>query len=332
MSTEGSQTTASLTGLEGDVEEARGGGEDAGLHLVVGEVGADTLRVEVELRAAVLLAPIAGVGCADGGEAGLLLLREGEQLGVFAGRGGARDLVHLVDEILDTGGRADHLVGGGEVGVMGVAESGGQLLARGKEISQHLDVGGIGALVVGQVHSAAQIGVGGEGETGRTSGCVGGEGVGAVGGRLVEGDVVGGQAVELVVGGGNLERAVGDVAAEGERERGDLVLEGADFGSRGVVFVDAGEPVLEERALEVVAGGRIVGGQAEWRPGRRRPSGSGSGRCSPRRPWRPWPVPCRAGARRRPASRADRRCCWPGIAHSGHRRRGGACFRRCAGR
>ena len=53
-------------GAEFDVEEPRGGGEDAGLDLRVGEVGADGLGVEVVGGAAELLDPVAGVWRRDG--------------------------------------------------------------------------------------------------------------------------------------------------------------------------------------------------------------------------------------------------------------------------
>jgi hypothetical protein len=65
-------------GLERDVEEARSGGEDAGLDLRIREVGADDLRVEVVFRAPVLFLPVVVIGLAYGGDARLLLLREGE--------------------------------------------------------------------------------------------------------------------------------------------------------------------------------------------------------------------------------------------------------------
>ena len=48
--------------VETDAEELAGGGEDAGFHLLVGEVGADGLRVEVVAGAAELFFPEAGVG------------------------------------------------------------------------------------------------------------------------------------------------------------------------------------------------------------------------------------------------------------------------------
>jgi len=60
------------------VEEARSGGEDAGLDLRIREVGADDLRVEVVFRAPVLFLPVVVIGLAYGGDARLLLLREGE--------------------------------------------------------------------------------------------------------------------------------------------------------------------------------------------------------------------------------------------------------------
>ena len=71
------------------------------------------------------------------------------------------------------------------------------------------------------------------------------------------GDVVVGKAVELGFGGGDFLQPILDVAAEGEGERGDLVLEGADLLAGGLVFVDAGEAVLKQGAVEVVAGGGI---------------------------------------------------------------------------
>ena len=45
---------------------------------------------------------------------------------------------------------------------MRIAERGGELLARVKQVFEHLDVLGIGALVVGKEHARAQVGVGGE--------------------------------------------------------------------------------------------------------------------------------------------------------------------------
>ena len=74
---------------------------------------------------------------------------------------------------------------------MGIAKDGGQILPRGEQVLQHLDILRICALVVGQKHSAAQIGAVGKGHYRLHIGLLGGERVGAVGGRLVEGDVVG---------------------------------------------------------------------------------------------------------------------------------------------
>jgi hypothetical protein len=111
--------------LEGDMEKARGGFENAVLHLGIGEVGTDALRVKGELGAAVLLAPVVGVGLADAGESGLLLSRESEQLSVFTRGNRARGVVNLLDEALDACGGTDHLVGGSLVREMSVAERGG---------------------------------------------------------------------------------------------------------------------------------------------------------------------------------------------------------------
>jgi hypothetical protein len=56
-------------------------------------------------------------------------------------RAAERDaVVDLLDEALDPGGRADHLVGRGQVGIVGVAERGGQILAGDEQVSEHLHV------------------------------------------------------------------------------------------------------------------------------------------------------------------------------------------------
>ena len=79
------------------------------------------------------------------------------------------------------------------------------------------------------------------------------------------GDVVAGQSVEFGLGGGDFLSAVGDVAGKGKGEIGDLVLKGANCLAGGLILVDAGEAVLEQSSFEVMAGGRIAGGQGNRR-------------------------------------------------------------------
>ncbi len=97
-------------------EEFAGGGEDAGFDLLVGEVGADGLGVEVVAGAAVLLFPEAGVGEGKGEGVGVAFADEGFELGelLLGGiKGGGFD---FVEERAHVGGGTHHLVDGGEVG------------------------------------------------------------------------------------------------------------------------------------------------------------------------------------------------------------------------
>ena len=102
-------------------------------------------------------------------------------------------------------------------GADAVAEQGGQLLARGEEILEDLDVFGIGAPVIGQKHPLAQIGVRGKIDYGLKVRLIGAEGVGAVGSRRVKLDEVCRQAIELGLCGRDLEGAVGHVACKRQR-------------------------------------------------------------------------------------------------------------------
>ena len=79
-------------------------------------------------------------------------------------------------------------------------------------------------------------------------------------GDAVAGEVVGGEAEEVVgVVDGDLADVVLDGAAEGHAEGGHAVGEGADAVAGGLVFVDAGEAVAEQGAVEIVEGGGVGG-------------------------------------------------------------------------
>jgi hypothetical protein len=72
--------------------------------------------------------------------------------------------------------------------------------------------------------------------------------------------VVGGQAVQLSGRGLDGLRALLNVAAEFERELRSLIVQALQAVARGLVLVHAGQPVAEQRALDVVLCGR-----ADWR-------------------------------------------------------------------
>ena len=114
--------------------------------------------------------------------------------------------------------------------------------------------------MIGLVHAQAEIGAGGEAENRPHVGLVGGQRIGAIGVRLVTRDVVVGQSVKLVARGGDMQRAIRDVAIEVEGEVGDLVLKVVNLFARGIVLVDAGKAVFEQRVLKIVARSRIVPG------------------------------------------------------------------------
>ena len=166
-----------------DFEEARGGLEDAGLDLRVGEVGADGLGVEVEGGAAELLVPVAAAGDVDARSgSGWRLRAKSRTSSMLAAGALAAGLVELGEEGADIGGRAHHLVGGGQIGPAAEAEDGGDLLAGGEQVKENLLVGRIGAGVVGEEHALARSsGLDGEGHHRLHLGRVGGEGDAALG-------------------------------------------------------------------------------------------------------------------------------------------------------
>jgi len=194
---------------------------------------------------------------------------EGFELGVLVVGGFAGGFFYLVEEGAHVGGGAHHLVDGGEIGPAAEAEEVGHLLTEGEEIEQDLLVGGIAAVVVGEVHAAAERGRDGVAHDGRHLGWVCGEGdgfgggEGAVGGRgdAVTSEVVGGKAEEVVgVVDGDLADVVLHGAGEGHGELGHALGEGSDFVAGGFVAIDTGETVAEEGALEVVLRGGVFGG------------------------------------------------------------------------
>ncbi len=146
-------------------------------------------------------------------------------------------------------------------------------MAGGEEVEEDLLVGWVGAVVVGEVHAAAELGADGVGHDGRHLGRVGGEDyggvgyeVGAVAGGLglanaMTGEVVVGEAEEVVwVVDGDGADVILDGATEGHGELSHAVGEGADAIAGGLVFVNTGEAVAEEDAVEVVEGGGVGGG------------------------------------------------------------------------
>jgi hypothetical protein len=82
-------------------------------------------------------------------------------------------------------------------------------------------------------------------------------------------EVVGGQAVEFSLGGLDGLGALLNVAAEFEREAGRLLVQRLQMVAGGLVLVHAGQPVAEQRALDVVlcrrADGRIGPAQIDGR-------------------------------------------------------------------
>ena len=206
---------------------------------------------------------------------GLALAGEVEHQLVLAARAFAAGLVEPGQKGAHIGGRAHHLVGGGQVGPTAEAENGGNLLPCGKQVEQNLLVGRVGAGVVGQKHALAQRGVGGKGHHRLHVGRVGGEGDAAFGVGGMAGEVVGGQAVELVGGGLDGLAALLDVAAELEREAGGFFVQGLEVVARGLVLVDAGQPVAEQGALDEMLRGGAGAVEARWRQARHKPRGSG---------------------------------------------------------
>ncbi len=254
--------------LEAHAEEFAGDGEDAGFDLLVGEEGADGLRVEVVVGAAVLLLPEARIAEREREGLGVAAADEGFELGELALCGFACSVLDVGEKLAHVGGGAHHLVDGSEVGPAAEAENLGDLLAGLEEIEQHGRVGGVAAVVVSEVHAAAQLGAGGVGHHGREDRRVGSERDGAVGDELtVLGfgcahaealEEVGGEAAKFV-GISHLDLA--DVVLHGAREAhaelGGLVGELANLFARSAVAVDAGEAVAQERALEVVLCGGV---------------------------------------------------------------------------
>ena len=66
------------------------------------------------------------------------------------------------------------------------------------------------------------------------------------------GEVVRRQAVEFGFGGLDGLAALLNVAAELERKAGGLLMQRLQVVARGLVLVDAGQPIAEQRALDIV--------------------------------------------------------------------------------
>ena len=112
----------------------------------------------------------------SGRASGSRSLDEGFELGELALGGVGGGGFDVVEEGAHVGGGAHHLVDGGEVGPAAEAEERGHLFARGEEVEEDLLVCGIAAVVVGEVHAAAELGAFGVGHDRRHVGRVGGEG------------------------------------------------------------------------------------------------------------------------------------------------------------
>ena len=140
-----------------------------------------------------------------------------------------------------------------------VAEQVGEFFALLQQVRENIEILRIGAIFVGQIHALAQVGVLGELEDGSYVRRIAGERDGAVGGGLVKGDEVFGQAVEFgAILDDDLELRFLDVALKLRGDSGDVVVEGFDFGASRFVFIDAGEAKFEQRAFHVVLGGGVA--------------------------------------------------------------------------
>src|SRR6185437_4948979 len=111
-----------LVAREAHAEELAGDGEDAGFDLLVGEEGADGLRVEVVIGATILLFPEARVAEREWEGFGVAAAHEGFELAELALYGFACGLLDFIEEFAHVGGGAHHLVDGGEVGPAAEAE------------------------------------------------------------------------------------------------------------------------------------------------------------------------------------------------------------------
>lgn len=88
----------------------------------------------------------------------LLLL--GQQFGLICRRRSGCRLVDLVKERRGMLGIADHLVGGDQLGKVGIAQKLRQLIALGQQILEHRLIVRPGAILEGQIHRLPGLGLG----------------------------------------------------------------------------------------------------------------------------------------------------------------------------
>ena len=174
-------------------------------------------------------------------------------------------VVQLGQEGAHVSGRAHHLVRSSQIGPAAKTEHSRDLLPRREQVEEDLFVFGIGASVVGEEHALAQRGIRGKRHHRLHVWWVRGENDSALGIGRMASNIIGRQSLEL--GRQSLDGLAPllNVAAELERVFRRLFVKRLQTIARLLVPVDAGQPVAQQRALNIMLCRWIGSGEIDGR-------------------------------------------------------------------
>ena len=173
----------------------------------------------------------------------------------------AAGLIELRQELAHIRRRLHHLVGGRQVGPAPETEYVCNLLTSCQQVQQDLLVRRVGARVVGQEHPLPQQRTGSKRHHRLHFRLVGGQRDFAIRVHRMACDVVDRQSLEFFRRRLNDLSTFLNVAAELEPQSRSLLVQGLEAVARGLVLVHAGQPVLQQRALHIMARRRADTGQ-----------------------------------------------------------------------
>ena len=224
------------------------------------------MRIEIELGSAELLVPVTRLVMSIAFNPGCRLRAKSRISSCSRTAPSRLASFELGEKGAHIGGRTHHLVGRGEVCPTAEAEDRRDLLPRGKKVKKESVIRGIGARVVGEKHALAQRGIGGKGHDRLHVRRIGGERHASLGVGRMASEIIGGQAFQFD-GVRSMVFAPSWILRlkSSEMPRG-FFMQRLQAIARGLVLVDAGQPIAEQRALDVVLGRRIGAGQIDRRP------------------------------------------------------------------
>ncbi len=149
-----------------------------------------------------------------------------------------------------------------------------------KQIEQELPVSGISAGVVSAEHAQAQIRVGGKGHHRLHVGEIGGQGNDTVFIGWMIADIVFRQPFEF----GRIAHfhpvhILLYMLGKGERQLGCLIRKFPQVGAGGIVFIDAGQAVIQQRLVDIVRGAGVGETHVDGYQGAKHILVQGKGRC-----------------------------------------------------